>query len=350
VDDQPFILVSPMTMDVPAAQASVGKLLVNDLGGIARPRGNGKDYPEGQMEALYQIATGAGNVSPPMVNVPPHMGKGKGGVEFREGAQPVVVMVTDAPFHTKGEPTNPCRTDYASPVAEVAHSRMETVDALNKVCAKVISISVTSSYSLLGAVCQPVTDLNGFAQSTGALVPPEAWDALTRPLGCAAGQCCTGLAGVGEAPDPQGQCPLVFKTDNVASNLGAQVTSGITQLARYGSFDVVASTAGGTQGTNGEMVPAGKTTADFIKSITPLTFDLPPPPPMVRPPTIDAGTFKGVVPGSVVRFTISARNDFLPAAPAPQMFHATIKVRAGGCADLDERDVIILVPPRALIE
>jgi hypothetical protein len=30
---------------------------------------------------------------------------------------------------------------------------------------------------------------------------------------------------------------------------------------------------------------------------------------------------------------------------APQVFHARIKISAGGCADLDECDVIILVPP-----
>jgi hypothetical protein len=29
----------------------------------------------------------------------------------------------------------------------------------------------------------------------------------------------------------------------------------------------------------------------------------------------------------------------------PQVFHARLKIRAGGCADLDERDVIVLVPP-----
>jgi hypothetical protein len=100
------------------------------------------------------------------------------------------------------------------------------------------------------------------------------------------------------------------------------------------------------------MVPTGKTTADFIKSVSPLSFDLPPAPPVIKPPTIDAGanTFKGVIPGAVLRFTISARNDFLPALPMPQVFHATIKIRAGGCADLDERDVIILVPPKSLIE
>jgi hypothetical protein len=33
------------------------------------------------------------------------------------------------------------------------------------------------------------------------------------------------------------------------------------------------------------------------------------------------------------------------------VFRARIKIRAGGCADLDEREVIILVPPtRPVVE
>ena len=49
------------------------------------------------------------------------------------------------------------------------------------------------------------------SQTTGALVPPEAWDVAMRPNGCSAGQCCTGQRGAGEAPDKNGLCPLVFK-------------------------------------------------------------------------------------------------------------------------------------------
>jgi len=57
LDDQPLILISPMTSSVTTAQSSVDKLMNG-----SRPRGSGGDGPEGQMEALYQIATGEGNV------------------------------------------------------------------------------------------------------------------------------------------------------------------------------------------------------------------------------------------------------------------------------------------------
>ena len=60
------------------------------------------------MEGLYQIATGAGNVVSGVVNIPPHMGTGRGGVESRSGALPVVAVVSDASFHTKGESGRTC--------------------------------------------------------------------------------------------------------------------------------------------------------------------------------------------------------------------------------------------------
>ena len=54
-----------------------------------------------------------------------------------------------------------------------------------------------------------------------------------------------------------------------------------------------------------------------------------------------------VVPGSFVRFNVTAHNEIVKETFRPQVFHATIRVRAGGCANLDSRDVIILIPPVA---
>ena len=48
-----------------------------------------------------------------------------------------------------------------------------------------------------------------------------------------------------------------------------------------------------------------------------------------------------------MRFTIEAKNDFQQPIDKPQIFHATIRILAGGCTDLDQRDVIILIPPSA---
>lgn len=344
LDDQPFILLSAMNSSVSIAQTAVGKLMNG-----SKPRGNGNDLPEGQMEALYQIATGAGNVHSGVVNIAQHQTPGTaGGVEFRTGAFPVITMITDASFHAKGE-SKTCGSDsiaYSGNVATYAHTRAETVAALNKICAKVIGLSAEpSGYP---AECIGTADLTSFATSTGATVPPEAWgDAMHRPSGCAVGQCCTGLNGAGTSP-VSGLCPLVFKIKTDGTGLGDQVISGITNLALYAPFDVVTNTSGGTTGENGVMVASGHTTADFIRSVTPLDAT-PSPAPTNKTPTKTPTGFTGVVPGAVVRFTIDAKNDFQQASTTPQVFHATIKILAGGCTDLDSRDVIILVPPSAPI-
>jgi hypothetical protein len=59
----------------------------------------------------------------------------------------------------------------------------------------------------------------------------------TRPTGCAIGQCCTGLSGVGEAPIG-GVCPLAFLFDGTGSGVSDAVTSGIVALANGLKFDI----------------------------------------------------------------------------------------------------------------
>ena len=340
-DDQPFILLSAMSSDPMAAQSGVNSLL---RGGF--PRGCGSDTPEGQMEALYQIATGAGNVVPGVVNVPPHRDKGRGGVEFRAGSLPVVTLVSDAAFHTKGEGgAKSCYgqpLDYSGAAATAAHTRTETTTALKNICARVVGVSIVNGVT--DAECLATADMTQMAQDTGALVPPQAWDPLGRPAGCAAGQCCTGIAGAGEAPNAAGLCPLVFKAPSSGVGIGAQVAAGITQLARYAAFDTGTGKTGLAASDDGTPLPAGKTTADFLTSVKALDATLPTLPPGLKPPVASGDKFTGVTPGSTVRFTIEAKNDFLPAGPKPQSFHAKLQVLASGCANLDERDVLFIVP------
>ena len=183
LDDQPFILIAPMTGDVMAAQAAIeGLILPKFLPTIIAPRGAGGDMPEAHLEALYQVATGEGLMVPGVANIPAHKGTGKGGVEFREGAQPVVVTISDVPSHTKDEPADACQTNYAGPVAQAAHTRAQTEAVLSAVCAKVIGIATMWPDSFYkGPACTPAADMTRLAQATGALVPPQAWDLPGTP-------------------------------------------------------------------------------------------------------------------------------------------------------------------------
>jgi hypothetical protein len=119
-------------------------------------------------------------------------------------------------------------------------------------------------------------------------------------------------------------------------------------LSRYATFDVVTEKLGESTGTAGEPMPVGKTTADFIKAIVPYSFQMPEPPPILPSPVVGSTGFKKVTPGTRVSFQVRAHNDFVPATGSAQIFRAKVKVLAGGCTDLDTREVLILVPPNPI--
>lgn len=340
-DDQPLILLQAMTPDLAKTQTAVAALL---RGGS--PRGCGSDTPEGQMEGLYQIATGAGNVVSGVVNVPPYTGSGRGGAGFRVGAMPIVSVVSDASFHTKGESGRTCSgssLEYAGPAAMAAHTRAQTLAALKNICARVVGVSIPT-----GAEdgCIATYDLLSLANGTGAVVPPQAWDAAPggRPAGCASGQCCTGLSGFGEAPNAEGMCPLVHKGKTDGTGVGTAVADGIVQLTRFAPIDVDTSKTGGTTSEDGTRLPGAHTTADFITAVRAVDGLAPSSPAGLKNPTAAGDHFTGVTPGSSLRFSIQANNDFAPSTGKPQVYRAKLRVQAQSCVDLEERDIIIYVP------
>ena len=115
----------------------------------------------------------------------------------------------------------------------------------------------------------------------------------------------------GRAPDVDGLCPLVFQVNSNGTGLGSQIVTGLKMLTRYATFWVTSEKQGLTTDIDGNPLPAGHTTADFIRAITPAGFTLPPPPPTLPNPTFDTTTFYGVTPGTQVEFSVDAFNDFL---------------------------------------
>jgi len=340
--DQPFKLRQAITGTIASVQAGVNSL----SNGPTAPIGCGNDWPEGGIEAMYQIATGEGLTGPAPTSVPANH-PGVGGVGFRAGTMPVVVTITDASSHGVGE-AGSCATTgdanaYSGAVAAVAHSRAQAKAALNNICARVVGIAAIQT--TLDATCSPQSYLADMATATGARVPPAAWDVGTRPAGCAANQCCTGANGTGQATDGAGLCPVVFDVAPNGTGVGANIATGISLLARFATFDVPTDKSGVMTDIAGNPLPTPHTTADFIKMVTPASFQLPPPPPNLPNPTFDATTFHNVTPGTKVSFTVNAFNDFVAQTTDAQIFKATIRVLAGGCTPLDQREVLILVPP-----
>jgi hypothetical protein len=348
IPDQPFQLLTAITSNLPLVQAGVNSLAT--ASGV--PIGCGGDGPEAGLEAIYQVATGQGLTGPSPTNVPANH-TGVGGVGFRSGVMPIIVTISDVMSHGAGEPVCPpnngfpSTSDYGGAVAPVAHTRAQTKTALTNICARSVGIApVPTSYP---DQCSALEYLEDLAHTTGARVAPTAWDVGTRPAGCAAGQCCTGLNGVGRAPDADGLCPVVFRVAVDGTGVGASIATGIQMLARFATFDVPTDRSGVMTDINGVPLPAGHTTADFLKSIAPTSFVLPPPPPVLPNPTFDATTFYGVTPGTKITFTVDAFNDFVMQTMDAQIFRATIRVTASGCTPLDQRDVLILVPPQPIV-
>ncbi len=333
--DQPFVMLQEITNNVASVQAAVATYSA----------AGGNDGPESNIEALYQIATGEGLAGPAPTSVPAN-NSGIGGAGFREGSLPVVVSITDALSH---DPDGNAACNYGGPeqyagaVAAVAHNQTEAMDAMNAICGRVIQIAVNQS----GGTCNAYEDGVQFNNATGAVIPPEAWDIAGRPAGCAAGQCCTGLNGIGRAPDASGLCPMTYSAASNGTGVDTSFSSAVSLLAAYGRFDVSSAVSGGATDVDGAALPAGTTTADFIQAVTPFDHGLVPLP-GVPDPTLTPTTFENVIPDTDVIFTVTAFNDFVEQGPQPRLFTANIQVLADDCGDLDDRDVFILVPPEAL--
>jgi hypothetical protein len=343
-DDQPFKLRQLITPTTSLVQTAVNGLTTTSGATI----GCGGDLPEAGFEAVYQAATGEGLTGPSPTSVPANH-TGIGGVGFRAGSMPVIVSITDAISQDTDDATaegTTCDVNYTTPIftgAGPAHSHEQAEAALNTICARLVGISAQA------ASCTAEEYLTELATSSGARVPPTAWDVGTRPTGCAAGQCCTGESGVGKAVDADGLCPEVFDVTTSGTGVSASIVTGIEMLTRFATFDVPTETAGVMTDVDGNPLPTGFTTADFVKAVTPTAYTLPPPPPVIPPPTFDTTEFHGVTPDTTLTFAVTAFNDFIPATDQAQIFEATITVTASGCTALDQRNVLILVPPTAIV-
>ncbi len=343
--DQPFKLRQPITATTSLVTAAVAGL-TNATGGTI---GCGGDLPEAGIEAIYQAATGNGLTGPSPTAVPMNH-NGVGGVEFRSTTMPVIVSITDAISHGVGE-TDVAACDggptdlvpYNSTIAAFAHSRAQTEAALSTICARVVGIAAVETPA--GTACDGQEYLTAISTATGARVPPGAWDVGVRPAGCSSTQCCTGENGVGRATDTDNLCPMVFQAGTDGSGVSASIVTRIHILTRLATFDVTHSTIGNPTDTMGNPLMLPHTTADFIKSIVPTDFTLPPPPPNLPNPTFDSMNFHNVTPGTKLGFDVNAFNDFVPQTDQAQIFSASIQVLAGGCTPLDTRAVLILVPP-----
>jgi hypothetical protein len=276
-------------------------------GALSLTANSGNDTPESNTAAVYLTASGAGMTYDDDVRgvgtiparscptIPDEMGVRRGYPCFRPGALPIVVLVSDAPWHNGVDPFN----DYAGIRGPVSFDM--AVDAMNAIGARFIGANVGFAGS--------GPDMEAMARRTGSV----------RSDGT----------------------PLVFT--GPASTTSDQIIDGITSLVGGTPQDV---------STRTENVPGNPDEFDarqFIKAIIPVEGFGPGgeigPIPGVTYNSKDETTFYQVIPGTQVEFAIDFWNDVRPTPTRTEIHQARIIVVGNGVADLDFRNVYIVVPP-----
>ncbi|XXX77045.1 VWA domain-containing protein [Sorangium sp. So ce134] len=303
----------------------------------------GNDEPESGWEALYQIANGQGtdeggaSVPPfnPATAPPGAIPAGEsvgtlGGVGFRTGSLPIVVMITDVPSHNGTIP----RHSYTRLDSPTYQQALSSVTALG---GRLIGMVATSDGSDAKA------DLTAGALATGSVVPPTAWGPEgMRPPNCAVGQCCTGENGRG-VTSANGKCPLVFQTASSGTGLNLAVVQAIKVLTTYVTLDISAA----AEDDETDTVDAVSAFVDRI-----IANNLAPEPCTSGLRVVDknldgvADTYANVFPGPTVCFDVIPKiNVSVRPTTEPQMFTANIVVTGDGVTTLSTRKVFFLVPP-----
>ncbi|WP_437676261.1 VWA domain-containing protein [Sorangium sp. So ce131] len=337
--DEPFFLEHRvMSVLTPEGRQSV-QSAVNSL--VAS---GGNDTPESGWEALYQIATGEGtteagaNVLPfdrdtaPPLSIPAGETVGDiGGVGFRVGSLPILVMITDVPSHN-GTIASYNYEEFTSPSYSQALSK---VTALGGRVIGMVTNDVVGS--------EAKADLVAGALATGSVVPPTAWGpAGMRPPQCGVEQCCTGADGRGVAAT-NNKCPLVFNVSGGGAGLNVAVVQAIKVLTTYVTLDISAS----AEDDESDAVDAVSAFVDRIIANNgapePCTPGL-----RVVDKNLDGvpDTYTNVFPGPTVCFDVLPRaNTSVRPTTEPQVFTANIVVTGDSVTTLSSRKIYFLVPP-----
>jgi hypothetical protein len=273
----------------------------------AMSAGGGNDGPESQTEALYQTATGEGGSwnfggstwslpARTCPSIPDEIGLRRGYPCFRPGALPIVVLVCDVTWHN-----GPGGAEGYAGISPLPHTFDQAAEALNAIGARYIGVAV---------------DGGGRAEH----------EEMARRLGS------VGRDGM----------PLVY--DAAGGEVSDAIIEGIGALIGGTPQDVT------TNARNVAGNPDGVDAARFIQSIRPQTgcngtTGTCGPAPGDTYDRQDDTTFYRVIPGTRVTFDVDFYNDFVMPPAAAQIYRARIIVLGNGVAELDARDVYIVVPP-----
>jgi hypothetical protein len=310
--DFPAKVHQKITTNLSAAQSAVAQYVA----------GGGNDGPESQIPAMQHILTGEALTwsggSVPKANNAPGMW---GGVDFRPGAVPVVVNITDIDWHGEGHvPYN-----FATPTMASLKTAFTNANAF-----------------FVNATSGDEAQANELSDATKSNVPAAAFGGT-----CGAGQCCTDSSPTTGRPanGPGGTCRLNFKHNNGAG-LGTSITKAIQAISVGASYDVKA------VASNDPKNKAGIDATKFIQALRAIDEGNAAAgcPAVPAKDTNNDGikdTFLNVTVGTKVCFeVIPAKNTTVPPETEPQFYNALVDVvGVQGNVQLDHRDVMFLIPP-----
>lgn len=284
--------------------------------------GGGGDTPEAQLAAMHYMLTGAANTASIKAYTP--TAGTFGAVEFRTGAVPVIVLITDANWH---DPSGIATTANVTAAFKANNVKF---------------VGINAGYK--GGIAQS----NSLSDAVGSSLPVSAFGGK-----CGAGKCCTGNGGAGIAPDaPGGRCRLNFDGGD-GGGVGDSVVTAITAISVGSTYDITAKPSNDPKNPNG---PDGKPVdaLNFIKALRAMSEGDPSngcPPNAAYDSNGDKieDTFKAVTVGTPVCFEVIPKmNETVPPLEVAQFFNAFIDVIGmPGSIDLgDRRTVVFLVPPK----
>ncbi len=310
-----------ITTDIAASQNAFNNMVT-----ISRFTSNaffGGDYPEDQTEAAFEVIAGEGNRGHesdgaalfsvrnghdprgngwvPRNNPMRDCGSSAAAVKygwgcFLEGRVPIIVLASDASWYDGCAPGSP------STPGNPGHNCNELVTALNNRGGFFIGVDVGRG-------------VGGDTYNNAAVVAMR-----TRTV------------------DGTG-APIVFGPGSAGiAGASAGIVDAVTRVAGSSRQDITTRVVADAMATD---VVAGHTTADFIKSVTPLRGMPDMPDGYDRR---DMTTFYNVSPSTRVVFGVDFYNDFQPGAATARLFRATIEVLGRGGTVVDTRPVFIVVP------
>ena len=298
-----------LAMDPMASQTAVNGLSAS----------GGFDGPESHVPALWATATGMGLAGRATASgpIPARSGCPAGTFGypcFRDGAVPLVVMITDYNMHngpggSAAYQSTSCPSGGfggSTPIGATPPTFTEAVGAATANRVRVIGVSVSPGSGR--------SDLRQLATMTGAV------DATGAPL----------------------------VSDSADGSVSGDVVNQIQTLAMSTRFDI---------SVNFEDDPsdAVETFAAFVDHIEARTAGDASRGCDPRPADDTDGdgfpdTFRSVTAGERVCFDIIVKqNDTVMPTTDPQLFRATLRVLGDGFTELDSRDVFFLVPPEIII-